>query len=181
MKHAALRLAAALLGATVPVSAMIARAAVAEDVASGARLAPVEDGHALVARDGDVFIAAQPAPEDFDAWAARGVTTVVNLRSRAETAELGFDPAAEAAARGLSYSEIPMGGADGVSPDVVAQLADVLAGAEGPVVLHCRTGSRAAHAYAAYLVTEGEESRAALSEFGWPGGLSDETISALAP
>jgi uncharacterized protein (TIGR01244 family) len=154
---------------------LLGASAVAED----ARLTPVEDGHAIVARDGDLFIAAQPTPEDLDAWAAQGVTIVVNLRSRAETAELPFDPAAEAAARGLNYSEIPMGGSDGVSPDIVDQLAAILKDAEGPVVLHCRTGSRAAHAYAAYLQSQGEADATDLADFGWPGGLDAATVSAL--
>jgi uncharacterized protein (TIGR01244 family) len=162
--------------ATLAAAALLAAPAFAED----ARLTPVEEGHALVARDGDVLIAAQPTPEDLDAWAAQGVTTVVNLRSQAETAALSFDPAAEAAARGLRYSAIPMGGADGVSPDIVDQLAEILRDAEGPVVLHCRTGSRAAHAYAAYLQSEGKAGAADLADFGWPGGLSSETMSALA-
>jgi uncharacterized protein (TIGR01244 family) len=154
---------------------LIGASALAQDT----RLTPVEDGHALVAHDGDVFIAAQPTLEDLDAWAARGVTTVVNLRSRAETAELPFDSAAEAAARGLRYTEIPMGGADGVSPDIVDRLADLLRDAEGPVVLHCRSGSRAAHAYAAYLRSEGEADAEDLADFGFPGGLSAGTLSAL--
>ena len=77
------------------------------------RLSPI-DGAALVARDGDVYIAGQPTPDDFDAWAARGVKTVVNMRSRAETASLPFDSAKEAQARGLRYLAIPMGGEDRV-------------------------------------------------------------------
>jgi uncharacterized protein (TIGR01244 family) len=149
-------------------------------LAENPRLSALDEGHALVAQDGDVLIAAQPTTEDLDAWAARGVTTVVNLRSRAETAELAFDSAAEAAARGLAYSEIPMGGADGVSPDIVDQLAEILENAEGPVVIHCRTGSRAAHAYAAYLAAQGEADDADLADFGWPGGLNSETLSSLA-
>lgn len=140
------------------------------------RLTPVEEGHAIVARDGALFIAAQPTEDDLDAWKAQGVTTVVNLRSQAETAELSFDSAAEMAERGFAYSEIPMGGADGVSPDIVDQLAAILENAEGPVVLHCRTGSRAAHAYAAYLQSRGE---ADIADFGWPGGLDASTVDAL--
>jgi uncharacterized protein (TIGR01244 family) len=145
------------------------------------RLAAVEDGHALVAHDDEIYIAAQPSEADLDAWAAAGVTAVVNLRSRAETAALPFDSAAAAAARGLQYTEIPMGGADGVSSDIVDRLAEVLRDAEGPVVLHCRTGSRAAHAYAAYLQSEGEAHADDLANFGFPGGLSADTLSALSP
>jgi uncharacterized protein (TIGR01244 family) len=167
MKHLIFALAAAAL-------------AIAPAAAQEPRLTPVENGHALVARDGDILIAAQPTEADLDAWAADGVATVVNFRSRAETAALPFDPAAEAAARGLRYTEIPMGGDDGVSPDIVDRLAELLADADGPVVLHCRTGSRAAHAYAAYLSVEGEADAEDLADFGFPGGLSADTLAALA-
>lgn len=142
------------------------------------RLQPVGEDD-LVAHDGDVYIASQPTPEDLDAWAARGITTVVNFRSHAETAALAFDPAAEAAARGLKYSEIPMGGDDGISPDIVDQLAAVLQNADGPVALHCRSGSRAANAYAAYLLKDGEANESDLADFGFPGGLKPETLQAL--
>lgn len=166
MKQLLIVLAAALL---------LGAAALAQDP----QLTAVEDGHAIVARDGDLFIASQPSPEDLDAWAAQGVTTVVNLRSRAETAELPFDSSAEMAARGFAYSEIPMGGADGVSPDIVDQLAAILENAEGPVVLHCRTGTRAAHAYAALLQAQSELGAEGLANFGWPGGLDAATVDAL--
>lgn len=139
-----------------------------------ARFEPVRE-NALVARDGDVFIAGQPTLADLDAWAARGVGLVVNLRSRAETAALPFDADAEVAARGMRYEDIPMGHADGVSPAITARLSDALADAAGPVVLHCRTGPRAAHAYAAHLIAKGED----ISNLGWPGGLSRETMAAL--
>lgn len=142
------------------------------------RLSSVDED-SLVARDGDVYIASQPSLEDLDAWADRGVTTVVNFRSRAENASLPFDPAAEAQARGMSYVSIPMGGADGIASDIPARLDEVLADADGPVVLHCRTGVRAANAYAARLVADGEASEDDLDDFGWPGGLSQDMLAQL--
>ena len=147
-------------------------------MAQDGRLSPLGE-HALVAHDGDVYIAAQPTTDDLDAWAAQGVTTVVNFRSQAETAALPFSASAESEARGMRYLDIPMGGADGVSPDIRTRLTALLADAEGPVVLHCRTGMRAANAYAAHLLAEGEASGEDLADFGWPGGLSGQTLEML--
>ncbi len=139
------------------------------------------DEHALVARDGDVHLAGQPAAADLDAWAARGVTLVVNFRSRAENAALPFDPAAEAAARGMAYVEIPMGGPDGVSPAVTARLTEALGSAAGPVVLHCHSGPRAVYAYAAHLLATGEATPEDIEDLGWPGELNPDVLAALAP
>jgi len=147
--------------------------------AEGARLSPVDE-HAIVVRDGDVLIAAQPTEADLDAWAAMGVTTVVNMRSQAENANLPYSPMEAMNARGMSYVEIPMGRADGVSPDMRDALGEVLAAAEGPIVVHCRSGTRVAHAYAAHLLATGQMTAADVADFGWAGGLSSQTMAALA-
>lgn len=137
--------------------------------------------NALVAQDGDVYIAAQPRETDLDAWKARGVTTVVNLRSRAENAGLPYKAQDAMATRGFRYAEIPMGGADGISPLVREQLDAVLADANGPVVLHCAGGPRAAYAYAAHLIAKGEATLEDADAMGWPGGLSPDVLGALLP
>jgi uncharacterized protein (TIGR01244 family) len=144
------------------------------------RFTPV-GANALVAQDGDVYIAGQPKESDLDAWAARGVKTVVNLRSRAENQTLPYEAQEAMAARGFRYAEIPMGGADGVSPRIREQLAEVLSEAEGPVVLHCAGGPRAAYAYAAHLLAEGRVTPDQVDDIGWPGGLNPEILGALLP
>ena len=142
------------------------------------RLEPI-GAHALVARDGAVYLGGQPSLDDLDAWAEMGVKLVVNTRSQAENADLGLDMAGQAAARGMAYVEIPMGGPDGVSPSIRERLTAALAANEGPAVIHCRTGPRAAHAYAAHLLATGAMTPEELTRFGWPGGLSVETLRAL--
>ena len=79
----------------------------------------------------------------------------------------------------MTYVEIPMGGADGAGPHVTAALAKVFDEAPGRVAIHCRSGTRAAHAYAAHLSATGELEDPA--DLGWPGGLSDSQLRALAP
>lgn len=167
------RLMRALAGAAAMLAAIAAAPAAAEP-----RLSLVEEGP-LVARHGAVFIAGQPDGADFDAWAAAGVTTVVNLRSRAEIARRAEDPAGAAAARGLAYRAIPMGRNDGYDPAQRAALTALLAAADGPVVLYCRSGRRAAHLYAAHLVVQGELDRDAVSALGWPSRLDGARLDAL--
>ncbi len=130
-------------------------------------LTPVDDAP-LLARDGRVFLAGQPSLSDFDAWAADGVTTVVNMRSRAEIDALPYNPATEAAARGLSYWEIPMGRGDGYDPSQRARLTALLRDTEGATVLYCRTGRRASWAYAAHLVAEDGLTPDAVAALDWP-------------
>lgn len=145
---------------------------------AGHRLSLVGED-ALVARDGDVYIAAQPSEADLDAWASRGVKLVVNLRSRAETADLPFDPPTAMAARGMSYLDIPMGGTDGVGPHIRERLTAALKAATGPTVLHCAAGPRAVYAYAAHLLAEGEATPEEIADFGWPGPMNLDVIAAL--
>ncbi len=162
------RVAAALMAAA------IATAAMADDLP----VTRVDEGP-LLARRGDVFLAGQPRLADFDAWAARGVTTVINMRSRAEIAALPYDSAAEAAARGLRYWEIPMGRADGYDPAQRAQLTALLNARDGPVVLYCRTGRRVSWAYAAHLIADGAAPRDTIEALDWPRPLSHARITHL--
>lgn len=138
-------------------------------------------GAAIVARDGDVFIAAQPSEADLDAWAAQGVKLVVNMRSRAENAGLPYKPTDAMKARGMAYVEIPMGGPDGITPQVREKLTETLTGASGPTVLHCAGGPRCVYAYAAHLLAEGKATQKDIENFGWPGGLDPNVLAALLP
>ena len=88
-----------------------------------------------------LFTAGQPAAGDWQAIAARGVTTVVNLRTPKEME--GRDEAAEVAAAGMRYVAIPVAGADGIDDANAARLRDALQAAHGPVLVHCHSGNRA--------------------------------------
>lgn len=89
----------------------------------------------------DLLTAGQPAPEAWDALAARGVTTVVNLRSEAEMA--GRDQAAEVVAAGMDYHHLPIASADDLTPDNAARLRALVANAPGRVLVHCASANRA--------------------------------------
>ena len=99
---------------------------------------PVPDLHAP--RDG-LLSGGQPEPADWVGIAQRGVTMVVNLRPDAELP--GRDEAAEVAAAGMAYRHIPVDGAAGLTLEKARQLRELLADANGTVLVHCASGNRA--------------------------------------
>ena len=87
-----------------------------------------------------LYTAGQPAQGDWQAIAARGVTTVVNLRTPKEME--GRDEAVEVQAAGMRYVSIPVAGADGITEANARLLRDALGAADGPVLVHCASGNR---------------------------------------
>ena len=84
----------------------------------------------------------QPAPQDWAQIRARGVATVINLRTPGELA--GRDEKAEVEAAGMRYLDIPVAHADGINADHARLLHDALAPSHGSgVLVHCATGNRA--------------------------------------
>jgi len=102
----------------------------------------------------DVFIAGQPTEKGLRELRARGVTTVVNLRTPPEMAKVPFDEPALAKELGMDYVSIPMRGTKEMpySPAALKQFADVMANAKGKVLLHCTVAWRASHLWAAYMI-----------------------------
>ena len=96
--------------------------------------------------------------EDIEALARQGVRTIVNNRPDGE--DLGQLPAGEARrlaeAHGIAYHHIPVTAASLTSGDVDA-MATVLAEAEQPMVLHCRSGTRSTLLWALVRLRDGEE------------------------
>ncbi len=89
-----------------------------------------------------LYTAGQPAVGDWQSIKARGVRTVINLRTRGELKDR--DEAAEVRAAGLRYIELPVSGADGINPANARALHAALAPAHGGgVLVHCASGNRA--------------------------------------
>jgi uncharacterized protein (TIGR01244 family) len=105
-----------------------------------------------VVRDGSVLIA--PLAADLEALGAKGVRRVINLRTPEEMATLGFDEAALAQSKGMAYTLLPIAGNAGFTPAALDAFSAAMANGEGDVLLHCASGTRAAHLYAAWLVRE---------------------------
>ncbi len=135
----------------------------------------------IVTRHDNVWIAEQPGLDDLDAWAAAGARVVVNSRTPEETAGLPFDLAAEVEARGMQYVEMPIGGAHGANPAHTTALASLLENADGPVVMHCRSGTRSAHLYSAHLMSQDPEMSEPFDAIEWPGGRDMNMARALTP
>lgn len=154
--------AAVLLGAAAAaVEAPPAPAFPAADLGVDRAAAPDSVGdwagfNARLWRDGRVFIGGQPDSTALAGAKQRGITCVVNLRTPAEMADrkrVPYDEAATAEALGLEYVLLPMGDAQHpYTTAAVDSLAAALARHDGPVLLHCTVGWRAAHAWVAYLV-----------------------------
>lgn len=104
----------------------------------------------------DIFIGGQPTARALRDLKARGVTTIVNLRTAEEMARVNFDEAALARELGIRYVHLPMRGTAELpyAPAAVTALAEAIRGAEGKVLLHCTIAWRASHLWAAYLIQE---------------------------
>jgi uncharacterized protein (TIGR01244 family) len=102
----------------------------------------------------DLFIAGQPTERGLRELKARGVTTIVNLRTPPEMARVGFDEAALASQLGIAYVYLPVRGDSAMpySPATVTRFAKVMETANGKVALHCTVAWRASHLWAAYLI-----------------------------
>jgi uncharacterized protein (TIGR01244 family) len=95
--------------------------------------------------DSTTFVSGQIAPEEI---AALGVATIVNNRPDGEEPGQPDSDAIEAAAKaaGIDYRHIPVSG--GISQPQVAQMADALAQAQGPVLAFCKSGTRSTYLWA---------------------------------
>ncbi len=102
---------------------------------------------------------------DIEGLAATGVRTIVN--NRPDDEDPGQLPAADARrlaeALGIAYHHVPITAATLTRADVDA-LAAVLAGAEQPVVLHCRSGTRSTLLWSLIRLREGADPSALVAD-----------------
>lgn len=105
----------------------------------------------------DMFIGGQPTEKALREMKAQGVTTVINLRTPPEMAQIGFDEAKTVADLGMKYVYIPMRGTAEFpySPAELRKFTDAMASADGKVLLHCTIAWRASHLWGAYLIQQG--------------------------
>ena len=108
------------------------------------------------ARVGDnLLITGQPTAAALRELKRQGYTTVINLRTPAEMARIGFDEPALVRELGMTYVYLPMRGDKEFpyTPASVTAFARALDQAGGSkVLLHCTVAWRASHLWAAYLV-----------------------------
>ena len=104
----------------------------------------------------DVTVASQPHLPEFRDIAAEGYVAVINNRPDGEDPTQPGSEAEEAAAEeaGLAYAHIPMGHGPLAESDV-RHFQSVVKGAAGPVLVHCRSGTRSANLWAIGEVLDG--------------------------
>ncbi len=126
-----------------------------------------------VHREGKLLISAQPTEDTLDWLAAKGVKTVINLRTNRENRNNSFNEQEHARELGMNFVHIPMGGEDDYTPEQVRRFAAAFreAEAKGDVLVHCSSGGRARLIWMAYLIEElGLEPEEAIARANKLGG-----------
>ena len=117
---------------------------------------------------------------DIEALADSGVKTIINNRPDGE--DPGQLPAADARklceSRGIAYHHIPFVAATLTKADVDA-FAAVLASAKGPVVAHCRSGTRSTLVWSLTRLREGADPMALIAQAA-ANGIDIAVLPALA-
>lgn len=117
--------------------------------------------HAL---PGGISVTRQVLPAQLAELAGRGFVTLVDLRPDGEAADQPdssqISEAARAAGLAFAYIPVPHGA---IPADAVSRLGQVLGTSQKPLLLYCRSGSRAARTWA-------------LAEASRPGGLDEQAI-----
>jgi uncharacterized protein (TIGR01244 family) len=105
----------------------------------------------------EFFIGGQPTERALREMKAKGVTTVVNLRTPPEmTSQVKFDEKKLVEELGMKYVYLPVRG-DATfpyAPSTLDGFAKAVKEANGKVLLHCTVAWRASHLWAAYLIRE---------------------------
>jgi uncharacterized protein (TIGR01244 family) len=105
--------------------------------------------------DGFAYRSNQPTPERLAEYkAAYGIRTVINLRGAAP-GEAWYDLEKQAAKDlGLTLIDVPLSSARDLSDTELQQLVALLRTVEGPVLIHCRSGSNRTGLAAAIYLSE---------------------------
>lgn len=116
-----------------------------------------------------ISVAGQLSPADLAEAKAQGFALVINNRPDGESPD---QPSARAmgeaaAANGLAYLEIPVAG--GFSMPQVEAMAAALAGADGPVLAFCRSGTRSTNLWALASAAQGGDAAAIVEAAGAAG------------
>ena len=99
---------------------------------------------------GDVLIGGQPDQESLVYLAEHGYKSVVSVRGEKE---IDWDEQGAVEASGMSFHRIEMSNpVTEITDDQVISFADIMSQLDGPVVLHCGSGNRAAGLWATWLI-----------------------------
>jgi uncharacterized protein (TIGR01244 family) len=112
---------------------------------------------------GDIYLAGQPSPEDFQEFKKRGVKTVLNVRTQDE---MTFDEAKTLKDLGLKYHHVPIATPDSLNDETFDKLRKVLSEKQDrPLLVHCASANRVGAVWLAHRVLDdGVPYDAALTE-----------------
>lgn len=101
---------------------------------------------------GEVFLASQPQPEDFQHASDGGIKTVVNLR---KPDEVEWDEEAVVTGLGMEYHSVPYKAVVELTDEVFDEVRELLnAPGNKPLMLHCSSGNRVAAVWIAHRVLD---------------------------
>lgn len=114
-----------------------------------------------------LWISPQPTAADFEEAKAKGITRIINNRPDGEDQDqpTAKESAAKAAELGLSYAHIPVVPGK-VTTEKVRAFQKALAEADGPVLAHCKTGTRSLKLWSIGEVLDGRMTVAEVDELG---------------
>ena len=114
-----------------------------------AKCGSVKQLHAL----GDIYLAGQPSPDDFQEFKKRGVKSVLNLRTKDE---MDFAEAKTLKSLGLEYHHIPIAGPDSLTDENFDKLRKLLNEKDQrPMLLHCTAANRVGAVWLTHRVLDG--------------------------
>lgn len=144
--------------ALIAAALMLAPSAFAQQAGAPPEKLSTPGFQGVIADAGSVYVAGQPTEQALRDLAAKGVKTVINLRTQPEMDNrraVPFDEAALLKELGVNYVHVPLGGPDTpYTPAAVDKVVEAIKAADGEVLLHCTVGWRASHMWAAYLMKE---------------------------
>ena len=119
-----------------------------------------------------LWVSAQPDVDDFDGYRDQGFASLINVRPDSEDADQPGNAKERDAARraGMEYTFIPVTGPSITEADVRA-FQKAGADAEGKVLAHCKSGTRALLLHVIGEVLDGRMDRSDVLEFGGQHGF----------
>jgi uncharacterized protein (TIGR01244 family) len=119
-----------------------------------------------------LFVGGQPTVAEFAEIVAQGIRSVINNRPDGEEpTQPGTEAEQRAAvASGLSYDHLPVTGPT-ITEESVRQFQAIVESAEGPVLAHCRSGTRSLTLFAIGEVLAGRMRPSEVRAFGTSHGF----------
>ena len=118
-------------------------------------------------------VSKQPDLDDFNSFNEAGFTTLINNRPDGEDHDQPGTAAEQSAAKdaGLNYAHIPVTGASITEADI-RQFQNVLRESDGPVLAHCKGGTRSLTLFVLGEVLDGRMQEDEILPFGESHGYN---------